>query len=357
MKPSQLRTGFAFAAFLVVFAATGGEARAKDGLPLFADKSTLAVTIEGPISTLIRTRDDEEYLDGLFRYTEADGTEKVLDIKFRARGNYRRQRKTCRLPPVRLNFDKDQLEGTLFEGQNILKLVTHCRPGSDRYEEYVAREKIAYDILNLLTPASFRARMFHITWVDTDGKNDSELRYGFVIEHKNELERRLGMQEVTANRISYDDLEERQGATAALFQYLIGNTDFSMVAATKGEDCCHNGILLKKEDSPIYFVPYDFDMAGIVDAPYAEPNPRFDLRSVTSRLYRGHCRFNPQLESTIAAYMDHQDEVMRIIDKQEGMDDRTRNRVRGFIEGFYEIMADSRWVEGRIYGACLGEAD
>ncbi|MDX1482705.1 MAG: hypothetical protein R3315_13560, partial [Woeseiaceae bacterium] len=296
-------------------------AAAQDSLPLFADEAILEVSIEGPLDTLMRERSDEEYYDGVLRY--ADGAEvHSLDLRFRTRGNFRRRKETCRFPPVRLNFKKQQVEGTLFEGQNILKLVTHCRPNSGRYEEYVVRELLAYRIFNRVTPVSFRARQLRITWVNTEDGNDEDVRYGFLIEHKNELEDRLQLEEPGYNSIQYDALNPQQAALAAVFQYMIGNTDFSMVTAVEGEACCHNGILLQKSRGDIYFVPYDFDMAGIVDAPYAAPNPRFRLRSVTSRLYRGDCLFNDYLDEAIGRFAAIKNDVEELIATQEGLERR-----------------------------------
>ena len=287
-------------------------AAAQDSLPLFADEAILEVSIEGPLDTLMRERSNEDYYDGVLRYT--DGAEvHALDLRFRTRGNYRRRKETCRFPPVRLNFKKKQVEGTPFEGQNILKLVTHCRPNSGRYEEYVIRELLAYRIFNRVTPVSFRARQLRITWINTEDGNSEDVRYGFVIEHKNELEDRLQLEEPGYNSIQYDALNPQQAALAAIFQYMIGNTDFSMVAAVEGESCCHNGILLQKNRGDIYFVPYDFDMAGIVDAPYAAPNPRFRLRSVTSRLYRGACLLNDYLDEAIGRFYQSMQEKVTAV--------------------------------------------
>ena len=126
--------------------------------PLFQNQDALRVRIEAPLRTLIRERSDTEYLDGTFAYTDASGQEVVLDLKLRARGRYRRQRSTCDLPPIRLNFKKKQVMGTEFAGQDKLKLVTHCEENRDRYEQYVLKEYLAYRILNTLTDASFRAR-------------------------------------------------------------------------------------------------------------------------------------------------------------------------------------------------------
>lgn len=350
------RAILALLAFGAAMTATAAEDLIMDsGLPLFADSEMLSVTIEGPLSTLIRERSDEEYYDGLFRYTAGDGTEHELDLQFRARGNYRRRRETCLFPPVRLNFKKKQVEGTIFEGQNILKLVSHCRPGSKRYEQHVLREELAYRILNLHTPYSFRSRLMRIRWVDTDKGNDVDERYGFVIEHKNELEERTNLVEPGLEKTSYDLLNSRQAAVTALFEYLIGNTDFSMIAGPAGEACCHNGLLLREgEDGEIFFVPYDFDMAGIVDAPYAEPNPRFNLRSVTERLYRGHCRFNPDMEAAKTAYLDNQDTVMSLIENQPGLDKRNLKRVTRFMEQFYENIGDPKKFGKEITDECIG---
>ena len=326
---------------------------AYEELPLFATNDTLEITIEGPLKTLIRERSKEEYYDGILRYTDADGTEQALDLRFRARGNYRRRKSTCRFPPVRLNLRKNQAKGTVFEGQNILKLVTHCRPGSSKYEQYVLKEELGYRFLNLHTPVSFRSRLLRVTWVNTEDDNKSEQRYGFLIEHLNEVKERTGLEDAAIPRASYAELNPEQAAIGAIFEYMIGNTDFSMVAGPKGEDCCHNGKLLRQADGQIFFVPYDFDMAGLVNAPYAEPNPRFDIRSVTSRLYRGHCRFNPELDNTVALFLSKRAEVMSIIDTQEGLDDRERKKVRNFIERFYEDLENPRRVRSKLRDKCL----
>ena len=326
------------------------------GLPLFADDETLSITIAGPLTTLTRERSVEDYYEGTLSYSDESGATQSLDLQFRARGNFRRRPSTCRFPPVRLNFKRKQVEGTLFEGQNILKLVTHCRPGNSRYEQYVLKEELAYRILNLHTPLSFRTRLLRVTWVNTEDDNATEERYGFLIEHKNELQMRTGMTEYTEERSSYDNIDPRQSAITAIFQYYVGNTDFSMVAAPPGESCCHNGILLVGEADRHHYVPYDFDLAGIVNAPYAEPNPRFNLRGVTDRLYRGHCRFDPEMEDVAALYLENQDAVMRMIDESEGFEDNSRRALRSFLNVFYDEISSPRSMQRNILASCLGKA-
>ena len=79
---------------------------AQEADPLFQSDEILQVTIEGPLTTLIDEKSKEDYLDGFFRYTDADGSPVEFDVKLRARGNFRHA--NCDYPPVRLNFKKSQ---------------------------------------------------------------------------------------------------------------------------------------------------------------------------------------------------------------------------------------------------------
>ena len=69
-------------------------------------------------------------------------------------------------------------------------------------------------------------------------------------------------------------------ATLAVFEYLIGNTDWSVPYQ-------HNIRLLTvpaiKNPVP---VPYDFDQAGLVEAFYALPSENIGVASVRERVYR-----------------------------------------------------------------------
>lgn len=44
-----------------------------------------------------------------------DGAEVRLDAQLRTRGNFRRERANCHMPPLRLNLKKGQVAGTVFE--------------------------------------------------------------------------------------------------------------------------------------------------------------------------------------------------------------------------------------------------
>ena len=172
--------------------------------PLFASDDVLTVTISAPLKKVVRNRSTTDYESGTFQFTNSDGKAKNLDLKLRARGNFRREE--CRHPPAWLNFRKSQVRGTLFENQDKLKLVVHCERSS-RYEQYVLREYLAYRVLNELTQNSFRVRLLRVTYIDTEDDEVSPPRWAFLIEHKKRLAKRLGRKPLKIGKTSPDSLD------------------------------------------------------------------------------------------------------------------------------------------------------
>lgn len=149
--------------------------------PLFEDDSAIDIELTGPLWSLFESREDRK--EWPFRLN----TETIeLDLQVRARGNSRKR--ICVFPPLRLNFKKNQLEGTLFEGQDKLKLVIFCKKG-DVSKADVMEEYAAYRIFSLFSDISFRVRLVNITFSDTDGRLDKKLKqgFGFLIEPENQL--------------------------------------------------------------------------------------------------------------------------------------------------------------------------
>lgn len=323
----------------------------QSSVPLFADDAVLPVRIEAPITTLKRERSDTEELDGQLTYTDPNGADQALDLEIRARGRYRRKHDTCSFPPLRLDFDKEQVEGTPFAGVNKLKLVTHCKdPGA--YEQNTLEEYLAYRILNLLTESSFRVRLLQVDYVDNERDGDTDRRYAFLIEDDELLEDRIGLPRFEPQNLSYDLLQPEQAALVSVFEYLIGNTDFSMIAGPANDTCCHNALLFGEGPDRYLPIPYDFDFSGLVNAPYAEPNPRLNIRRVTTRLYRGNCMHNPYLVDAVATVMAQQAPVMSLVDAVPGMDDRTRDTARSYLSKFFEEMSEPDGIDKRLVREC-----
>lgn len=324
--------------------------------PLFANHAPLEVTIEGPLKTLMWERPDDEYLEGTFSYTKDDGTEQVFDLKLRTRGNFRRQKKTCNFAPIRLNFRKKQVADTEFSGQDKLKLVTHCQQNKASYEQFVLLEYLAYRILQVMTNKSFGVRLFHINYVDTEtGK--TRLKYGFLLEDDDDVAERIGMKSIKTGNVSHTDLDARQKNLVNVFQYMIGNTDYSLVQGPADDDCCHNSMLLSTTGGPPYTpLPYDFDFSGLVNTPYAVPNPRFNIRSVRERHYRGQCSNNDLLPDTFAHFLEKKDAVYAIVNELTMLTSRSGRSVISYLDSFYDDITQPDRITREFIDMCIPAA-
>ncbi len=338
---------------LILLASLPGNARAlSTGDPLFADDSTINVTVTAPLTTLIRERPTEQYLPGTFQYEDADGAVTTLEVGLRTRGHFRYQ--TCGFPPIRVNFDKSAVRGTLFDGQDKLKLVAHCED-QERYEQYVLREYMAYRLFNLLTDKSFRVRLMRVRFVDSQGRRKDQLRYAYFIEHKKRLAKRIGIPLYEVEDLELAELDGEFLNLTSMFQLLVANTDFSPIAGPPDSNCCHNYVLFRDTaGGPVTAIPYDFDQSGFVDAPYASPNPRMRIREVTQRVYRGRCLFNDYVDGSIDALAAMKGPIYDIIAAQPGTTERVRRTLARFVDRFYAVLDDPKRVERDILATCIG---
>lgn len=286
---------------IAIFATIATESIAS---PLFESHGILEVELSGPISSLIENRKTRDEFD--FDITAGN---EPISLRVRARGNSRLR--VCSFPPLRFDFPPGRTERTVFEGQNRLKLVTHCstrgRDSGNVFDEY-----LAYRIFNLVSERSFRVRLLRLTYVDTDGRLDdrSRERYGFLIESADEFERRTGARAVRIEGLVYSRLDHSQAALVYVFQYLIGNTDWSLVTALTDEFCCHNGELFDIAGKYV-LVPYDFDLAGLVDASYARPDGSLPIRSVRTRVYRGYCTSREELTAALRRIKKLESDILK----------------------------------------------
>ena len=320
-------------------------------LPLFADDAGLSLRIEAPMRTLSRDRRDREELEGTLTYTDAGGSDVTLDLQVRTRGNSRMD--ICTFPPLRLNLRRRQVEGTLFAGQNQLKLVTLCKDQT-AYRDYLALEYSLYSVFALLTERSYRVRWVDIDYVDTDRRRpDVETRSGFLIEEDTELAARTGMEVWRADTIDLAILDPEQTTRLALFHYLAGNTDWAATTGPPGARCCHNGDLFRDSAGQAVVVPYDFDQSGLINTDYATPADNLPIRSVSQRLFRGYCVHNDDIDSVIRQLNDTRSDIEAVFESAD-IRERTRERVLRYIDDFYGILADPDERAELINGACRG---
>jgi hypothetical protein len=318
--------------------------------PLFNSDEPLTISLSGPFKTLDKQRDKSaEYDVGSLSYEGPDGPVSI-ETRYTPRGNFRLEKENCAHAQLWLNLKKKQTKKTVFANQNKLKLVVQCRD-SNRYQSYLRKEYQAYRMLNLMTEASYRVRWLTVTYQDLQGKK-LRTHAAFLIEHKNRVAGRLNLLPVDEQRINRTELDPTHATRAALFNYFIGNADFSIVAATEGS-CCHNAKLLRADnESPYVPVIYDFDSSGYVDAPYAITPSKLDLRNVRQRIYRGFCADPEVLDGVLDEFRDKREALLAVAAETEYVGKRSARKGVSYLKDFYSVIDNPKRLKKKIIEVC-----
>jgi hypothetical protein len=318
----------------------------KPKIELFGPQIPLECSLSFDMKKLDKEKDQELYQEALIVCHREDSIILEKEINLRARGIYRKN--ICHLPPIRLNLEDSLKKAGGFKKHKSIKLVTHCEH-SKMYIEYVLKEYLAYKLYNLLTEESFQVRLMKIKYIDTGRKEPKEYDgYGFVIEDIDIVAERNNAFEIEVNAINQEHLDFETMRRVAIFQFMIGNTDWSVPGL-------HNYKLLRSNDviqtAPIP-VPYDFDLAGMVNAVYATPDPMFPIESVRERYFRGICGTLEEFKAALQEFYDIKEAVYQTILEFEYIQDKTRKELLRYIDGFYEIIESDNRIRSEMLSTC-----
>ncbi|MEO6453965.1 MAG: hypothetical protein ABIN97_07840 [Ginsengibacter sp.] len=224
---------------------------------LFDDDTILLFTLTGKLNELFNDRDNNVvYHPMMLHYKRKDSSLVSMPVKIQTRGNFRRSKQNCAMPPLMLNFTRSKkIKNNIFGNQNKLKLVVPCKG-----DDYVIREWLVYKLDNLITEKSFRARLAQVTFEDSLMKRKTETHYCILLEDEKSVADRNKTFIWNRTKVAMNNTDREQFLKMAVFQFMIGNTDWSVPYL--------QNIKLITKDSAIvpYTIPYDFDHAGIVDA-------------------------------------------------------------------------------------------
>ena len=318
-----------------------------DPAPLYTTARTpLELTLTTNIRQLRRDKSQTvPWRAATLSYVDSAGKTVAVPLRVRTRGIWRLA--NCEFPPLRMNFTKEAVKGTIFAKLDKPKLVTHCR-NTDEFDQYLLQEFQLNRVYNTLTPYSHMVRLARVTYVDSADNKPFTTRYAFISESPEDLAHRLGGIPIEQQGAGPRDLHQVELTTFSIFQYLIGNTDWSVSGL-------HNVAIIAVDTSNVP-IAYDFDFAGAVNTRYASTDPRLSIRRVRDRLYRGYCvpaamypiaieRFVARKDSIYALYRDEIGSLLR--------PDRVKETL-GYFDEFYQTLSDPKRVKREIIDQCLG---
>ena len=228
------------------------------------------MTLEADLTNLLANRQTEDYTPALL--TVADG--KSFQVKIKPKGKYRR--KVAEIPPLKIKFAKKLLEAENLDSLNEIKLVMPVYD-TNLGDELVVREYIAYRMYERLTNASARARLVKLTLRDAHVEKSRKVMMALLLEDNEETSSRLNGDEIEQYGMAPDSLIQNQLALVAMFEYMIGNTDWDVAMMRNVR------LIRSRETGKVILVPYDFDFSGFVSAPYASPSSESGLQTVRDR--------------------------------------------------------------------------
>ena len=312
---------------------------------LFRSDEPVPITLTADFKAVMRDRNPKSVatFPATIAFAANDGTPVSMALKIRTRGHSRRNPATCSFAPLRLEFDKALTKGTVFDGHGALKLGTHCRRGA---EEVILREYAIYRMYNLLTPKSFRARIAKVKYMDSvTGKLVAE-EDGLFIEDDDDVAKRMEGRIVALDSAVFARMDQETLTLMTLFQYMIGNTDFSIIAQ-------HNVVLVQTQDIRRFTVPYDWDYSGLAESGYAAVGRGLPITSVYDRLYRGPCRTVAEWQPYVDKMKAAKSELLGVFDAVTGLSQGYRRSAKNYLEQFYKTIDSPHNLKKDLIDPCV----
>lgn len=319
--------------------------KAQEGKSLFQSDSVLKLTIKLSLKEVLEDLDERSYREAKLSYIRPDGTKSKHKLKVKVRGNFRSKVSTCKFPPLKLNFKKNKLENSIFQGQNKIKLVTHCNKNKNA-EQLILKEYLVYKLYQQVSNYSFKVRLCEITYIDVSNNDETSTHFGFFIEDIDDLAMRNDMLVFEDSILNQDACNREELDKLTVFEFMIGNLDWSVPNR-------HNMKLISTTSSKMPIaVPYDFDFAGFVGAPYAKPPVEFDVQNVKTRFFMGLCRLHGGYDQTILFYKQKKDELLAVVAESPYLNEKNKKTGVKYLENFFTILDKQNQLDTKIVKAC-----
>lgn len=290
-----------------------------------------------------KNKKDKAYVPAKVIIVSANKDSLKLEAKVRTRGHMRLD--ICSFPPLKLKFEKGELSTHHLSSFNEMDIVNHCEE-SDMHDQLLLREYLAYKLWELVSPYYFKVQLIRLHYLKPDGTQAYKSGYAFLMENTEELVARLGARRNKTPVISSSAVEKEPMLRVALFEYMIGNTDWYITNRHNLEFVAIPGF------NVLVPIPYDFDYSGLVSAPYAAHHASIDLPSVTTRYYQGKCATEGEVHSTLKSFLDQKEKILMMPHHIQGLSEKSINYSVSYLKEFYDIIENQKKLENLIIEHC-----
>jgi len=340
----MLRSSYFVQSFVVATALLPNHACAQEWLNLIPRDSSGRMSIFDAMATemdsllecrlytdlgqLIRKRTVEAYQPAHIQFNLNAG--KAMDgfIEIRARGKTRKE--ICMHPPIKAKWKKKSLDSLGFSDFNEMKVVLQCKMGTS-YEQSVLREYLTYRLYNVISPYSFRVKLARFTLVDTRDTSRHFVKYGFFLEDADQLAKRLQGTLLDVPVINTLAFDREALLRFFVFQYMIGNTDWSF-----GNQ--HNVEMLKLHTGKVVPIGYDFDYAGLVASLYAVPHESLPIKSVKERYYKGIDCSSKEVQTLNDFFLAHKAAITTYSDRFPFLEKDVHKDINLYLKNFFDLL-------------------
>lgn len=238
---------------------------------------------------------------------------------------------------------------TLFEGNKSLKLVLPCQIG-EKYDELILKEYLCYQFYEPCSPYAFNTRLLDISLTDNGRKNPKTYSIkGFFIEDDKLVAKRFNGKVVDSKTLSKSQLHDTTTLKHDFFEFLIANTDWSNTGQ-------HNNKIIVTASGNYIPIPYDFDMAGFVNPPYATVNETLGITDVRERLYRGYCQDEGPTQYVRNSYIKTKPSILQVLDKHKSLfPDQEFVRMQKYILEFFDVLENDISFRDKVLRSCRGD--
>ena len=305
---------------------------------LFSNKKPLKIKLNYSNKNLNKNTNDSTFIKSKLIFFEKK-INKEIQVSLRARGNFRR--KHCYFTPVKIKIKKSDALNTIFSDNRTLKLVLPCKNNRDKNDN-ILKEFIAYKIYEIISLYYFKTRRLEVDY--TNQKNNKGINYnlaGFLIEDDDKVAKRFDGK-IVKRKISPLAMDDFNSVNLSFFNFLIGNTDFSIAHQ-------HNGKLLFYEKK-IIPIPYDFDLTGWVKPKYGLGITNRLGYSFEERNYIGFKRGKNIYSKVRNHYLRLKEKIFNIVELHESEFEykKSYDLMMDYLREFYEILEDDKLYNNLI---------